>query len=200
MVEFKELEVDPKKRKLIISARVKDEDIYEDVYLDSIIIDSDNTYKEGGPSLDPIYKKEVTYGKQGFSYYDRLSNASEDGKYKELNIEISEKELGVNLDNTLFFIYIVTKGTPKSETPCGADNKTTIGIAYSTKLIYDRYLKLFKEFNDCCSPHLGLTDFDLKYRAFIVCLRTRNFIKAIDFYQKFIKNSRIDNTNRCNCY
>ena len=58
MVEFKELKITPDGKNLIINASIKDLEYYKDVYIDSVIIDTQDTYLPSGPSSNPIYTKK----------------------------------------------------------------------------------------------------------------------------------------------
>jgi hypothetical protein len=58
MVHFNSLKITPK-RSLIVDINILDIPYYEDVYLDSIIIDNQKTYTPSGPSNTPIYCKEI---------------------------------------------------------------------------------------------------------------------------------------------
>lgn len=56
MVEFQELKIAPGGQELIIDVSVKDLKYYTDVYLDTILIDTQDTFVEYGPSKDSIIK------------------------------------------------------------------------------------------------------------------------------------------------
>lgn len=200
MIEFNEIRVDVDKDILILSAQIKDDQNYEDVYLDSIIIDTQNTYTENGPSTKPIYKKKISEYFEEQSLILGRRTASRIDKYKHFDIEISSKELEVDISKTLFFVYVTAQGTPSPGTPCGEDNKTVLGVAYCLKPIYDKYLSYLKKFTACCTTNKHLIDFDIKYRAFRLFLKTHNFIQAIKYYKQFVLNNTgytIQNT--CNC-
>lgn len=59
MIQFNELRVSPDGKKLIIDASVKDLQYYNDVYIDAIIIDTQDTYVANGSSTNPIFSYEV---------------------------------------------------------------------------------------------------------------------------------------------
>ena len=59
MVNFNELRVSPDRKNLIIDVSIKDLSYYENVYIDSIIIDTQDTYIPSGPSNSPIFTYEV---------------------------------------------------------------------------------------------------------------------------------------------
>ena len=59
MIVFEELRVTNDGENLIINARVRKEPYYDNVYINKVIIDTEETYSEGGPSKNPIYTKEI---------------------------------------------------------------------------------------------------------------------------------------------
>ena len=59
MIIIEELQVTKDAKNLIIGARVRKDRYYTDVYIDKIIIDTEETYVEGGPSKSPIYNKQL---------------------------------------------------------------------------------------------------------------------------------------------
>lgn len=62
MIKFNELRITDDSKYLIIDASVPDYPYYKDIYIDSICIDTQDTYKDGGPSKEaqiiPIEEKE----------------------------------------------------------------------------------------------------------------------------------------------
>lgn len=61
MVRFNQLNITPDGLKVIIDVSVKEDSYYQDVYLQSIVIDTQDTYSTSGPSSTPVYKKELSY-------------------------------------------------------------------------------------------------------------------------------------------
>lgn len=59
MIRFNELRITKDGKHLIIDVSVRSQSYYNDVYLDSISIDTQNTYKDGGPSSSIVYYKEI---------------------------------------------------------------------------------------------------------------------------------------------
>lgn len=59
MIVFEELRVTNDGENLIINARVRKEPYYDNVYIDKVIIDTEETYTEGYPSSKPIYQYQV---------------------------------------------------------------------------------------------------------------------------------------------
>lgn len=59
MINFKELRISECDNSLIIDVEVKDDSYYENIYIDQIIIDTQDTYLGSGPSSNPIYNHTV---------------------------------------------------------------------------------------------------------------------------------------------
>ena len=119
MIKFTELRV--QKERLTIVAEVREiEDYYDNIYIDKIIIDTQDTFTTSGPSANPIYSVTV------------------DGNQKTFSVSLSSTELdGVDINLTMFFVYAVAKCTPASDTPCGYDDVNTVGVTFSMCPIYN---------------------------------------------------------------
>ena len=59
MIQFTDLRVTKDGKKLIIGAKVKEASYYDNVYIDKVIIDTEETFVSTGPSSDPIYSKDI---------------------------------------------------------------------------------------------------------------------------------------------
>lgn len=55
MIQFNELRVTPDGKRLIVDVKVPDIKYYENIYIDTIQIDNQNTFIENGPSSQPLY-------------------------------------------------------------------------------------------------------------------------------------------------
>ena len=92
MIVFEELRVTNDGENLIINARVRKEPYYDNVYIDKVTIDTEETYSEGGVSKKPVYQYEV------------------EGNQKEINLIIGKGDMLPKPDSHLFFVYVTTKG------------------------------------------------------------------------------------------
>ena len=154
MIEFNDIKVSPDGKKLIIDAQVKDVPYYDNVYIDTIFIDTQDSYVENGPSSEPIYIYEAS-------------------NEKRVRLEL-KSELNVSLDNTMFFVYVVAKGTPTSDEPCCHGNYTTIGVAINLYPIYQRMMYGIKEVECNCNTPKTLIDNMLRFNALelsMICLQ-----------------------------
>ena len=211
MVDFNELRVSPDRKNLIIDVSIKDLSYYENVYIDSIIIDTQDTYIPSGPSNSPIFTYEVVSNVTPvYSLPDCGCNQVQDYIDKENCFETSnneEKRVRLELDNTaldnhlkgnLFFVYVITKGTPASDTPCNMDNTINLGVTADTYPIYTNMLNSLKELESCGTPKL-FTDAFLRFKAFELSIKTRQYSQIINYWNKYFKSLDIPNNTNCSC-
>ena len=211
MVDFNELRVSPDRKNLIIDVSIKDLSYYENVYIDSIIIDTQDTYIPSGPSNSPIFTYEVVSNVTPvYSLPDCGYNQVQDYIDKENCFETSnneEKRVRLELDNTaldnhlkgnLFFVYVITKGTPSSDTPCNMDNTINLGVTADTYPIYTNMLNSLKELESCGTPKL-FTDAFLRFKAFELSIKTGQYSQVINYWNKYFKSLDIPNNTNCSC-
>lgn len=184
MVRFNELRISADSKYLVIDVSVQDLGYYDNVYLQEIIIDSQDTYLSSGPSSTPIYKYTIS--------------SNED--LKELRIVVPYQEVvGASLDG-MFFVYVVTKGTPAADTPCGMDNITTMATVTNMYPFYQQAMQYVKELATTCSSPKAFADYILKLNAIELSIRTGNYPEAIKFYKKFFSGkSDIVIKGGCGC-
>ena len=213
MVVLEQCRIDPEKRLLIIEAVIENLNYYKDVNIAAVIIDTQETFVDSGPSNRAIY--HMSYEEEDYSVgtLDDCTSVKTDEECKCNNIVtsqrhgnkrvrlcLSEKDLGVSLENNIFFVYIVTNGIPAPCTPCGMDNLYTMGIAVNLRPIYNMAMKYIKELDSNCSIPRGFIDMILRIKAFDLSLRTGNYPIAFKQWDKLIKNKVSVSPNRgCGC-
>lgn len=182
MVEFKKLFIIPYNKGLYIDVAVLDMPYFDNVYIDRVAIDTQETFDTKGISATPVYEYKV------------------EGDVKSLQLAIADNELKVpQVEGTMFFVYIVTKGIPSSNTPCGLDNNPILGVGVDTYQVYRKALIYIRECYESCKVPREFIDFILRYKAFKMCLKTRDFPLAITYWNKFWKTLRKSPTN-CGCH
>lgn len=171
MIIFEELRVTNPGDKLIIRARVSIESYYTDVYIDKIIIDTEETYIEGHPSNNPVFTKQLATDE------------------KEIALHLDKLDLGTPLTNHLFFVYIVTKGAPSSDTPCGMDEINTLGVTMYMGNCYNTFMSHIKELESNCQvPQLLINDI-LKYKALTISIDAGHYIQGIKYFNKWFSEA-----------
>lgn len=182
MIQFNKLEILSEESKLVIDVSVKDLDYYFDVYIGEIIIDTQDTFIESGPSSKPIYSKIIT------------------GNIKSVQLELDKGDL-LSLNDNIFFVYIKTKGTPTPDTPCGKDNEITLGVAVNLYPIYQQAFNYIKELSNTCSIPKNFINYILQFKAFQLSLKTSHYVEAIKYWKKFYQNIKeYSITTNCNCH
>lgn len=200
--------------KLIIEATVEKLSFYKNVYIEAIVIDTDSTYSPNGPSNTPIFTKEF---ESKHSKVDVLNDCdslriSDDCKcgniytsqkagVKGVRLCLSPKDINVpNLDNNIFFIYVIATGIPTPDTPCGMDNRFIMGVAVNLRPIYNMAMQYIKELDSTCSIPRGFIDMILRLKAFDLSLRTGNYQVAFKQWDKLFKNKiSVSPTKGCGC-
>ena len=250
MVTFNELRITPDGNTLIIDVAIKDLRYYDNVGLDTILIDTQDTFTAEGPSSKAVkfpvinsidsesFEQEFgdTYDfkgtlKEGFLYTFKVPNPIgaytinanlypaaklttgiykyEKGKLvavttpiKSYRIEINKNDSTLTFKDNLLFVYVKTNGTPASDTPCGMDEETTLGVTLYHYPIYNAMMSSIKELEKNCEVPKNFINSILRFKAFELAIDTEHYNQAIIYYNKFIKNVNLNTvtSNKCNCY
>lgn len=171
MIQFNELRVTSEEDTLVIDISVKDLDYYTNIYLDSINIDTQDTYTKGGPSSKVVYSKTIS------------------GNTKSIRLELSNTDLGNQIKDTLFFIYVKTKGTLSSDTSADSNNFTTLGVVWDTYHMYYCSMVYIKQIDCHCNIPKNFIDYILQIKAFTLAIQLEQYISAIEYWNKFFKKN-----------
>ena len=199
MIQFNELRITQDGKNLIIDAQVQDISYYTDVYIDSIIIDSQNTFVSSGASSSPLFK--YTYDATTASTLGYVTLTS-GGKLKGIRMTIPYNSLGEtsNLDKDLLFVYVTIIGTPSSNTPCNMDLTYELGIVYNTYPFYLRGMNFIKELNSSCELPKQLIDYMLRQKVLETCIQVGDYTKAVEYWKKFFTGDyQVINLKTCSC-
>ena len=174
---------------LVIDVSVLDESYYANVYLDSIVIDTQDTYSAAGPSSNPVYEYTIP------DSVSKLTKQSTSNKHYRL--ELDANDLG-SLDN-LFFVYVRTKGTPAPDTPCGMDNNITLSAVLNMLPFYTQSMQYTKTLANNCASHREYANYILKFKALEYAIKTGNYTQAIEYFNSFFKGKTTVQTGGCGC-
>lgn len=205
MINFNELRITPDGRYLIVDVQVQNLDYYKDVYLDSIHIDTQQTFIETGPSNKPIYSYIVPDNEQFIYTQDCgcrvVTEQEEDILVDEFSGTKHIRQF-IDIDsigNNLFFVWVVTKGNPTEDTPCGMKDAITLGVVYNKLPIYNVAMKYINSIEGCNIPR-EFMDFIFRKKAFETCLEVGNYNQAIKYWNKFFTNIKESQVSNCDCY
>lgn len=215
MVILNECRIDHEGKNLIVEATVENLSYYKNVYIESIIVDTNDTYSPNGPSEKPVFSKtfEPEYPKadtecscnpltvdEGCDICDIYTSKKEGTKHIRLSISAKDMNLS-NLNDNIFFIYITATGIPAADTPCGMDNCFVIGVAYNLRPIYNMAIGFIKELDSNCSIPKGFIDMILRLKALELSLKTGNYPTAFNQWNKLFKNKVSVSTKKgCGCH
>lgn len=189
MVRFNELRITKDGKYLVIDVSVRSQPYYNDVYLDSISIDTQDTYKDSGPSSSIVYLKDIT---------------SEGATIKNYRLELSVGDSLPSLSDNMFFVYVKAKGVPAANTPCGMDSEYTLGVTFNTCALYNAMMSYVRETVKTCAVPRNFINLFLQFKAIETSINTEHYAQAIEYYNRFIKDlnkaGTIVYTKSCNCY
>lgn len=192
MIKFNELRITPNNENLIIDVSIEDADYYQNVVLDSIIIDTQDTYVENGPSSKAVFK-----------YIVAEENYEDDYSKKRVKLILKPEDLGIPIVGNMFFVYAISSGEPLSDTPCELRNSRIIGTAINLYPVYKQSMIYTRELGDTCSIPKNFIDYILKIKALDLSLKTGNYQEAIRYWNRLFKNFYYTNNvefSNCGCY
>lgn len=185
MIQFNDLRINPEGNELIIDVSVLPFEEYENVYLDNLVIDTQDTYVVTGPSSNPLY----TYQFSGNSKSARI-------KLVPAPTGSSEFALAANFKTTMFFVYVTVRGTATGD--AANDPKTTLGTVVDLYSIYQETIQYMKELTKNCIIPKKFIDLILRTKALDLAVKTGNYVAAKNFWIKFFAN-RYKIVNQCGC-
>ena len=208
MIQFNELRITPDSKHLIIDASIDNSSYYDNVILDSIVIDTQDTYVANGPSSKPIYTYKIDYDYTYSTPEDYSCNpvlSDNDKAYcltqggKNIRLTLSAKDLGISLNDKILFVYAIATGTPAPDTPCGMDNSIVMSTVVNLYPVYQNTMCYLRELDSDCQVPKGFIDMILRLKAVELCIRTGNYTKAISYWKKFFLGKTQVPTYNCGC-
>lgn len=176
MLQFNELRIGPDGKHLIIDVQVQNLSYYDDIYIDTIIIDTQKTYSVTGPSNKALFTIDCGSTKHYRNFIDI------DG-----------------VADNMFFVYVLSNGTPADNTPCGMSESSILGVTYNKYPVYQQSIKMLNSMGGC-EPSSDLIDYILQQKTFDLSLKTGNYTKAIEYWNIFFDNTEKITNNGCGCY
>ena len=195
MIRFNELKIED--NYIIIDVQIEEEKYFKDMYIDSIVIDTQDTFIANGPSSKAIYTK--TFNSENNSC---ITTKMEENVFfsnnNRVKIYISAKELNVDIHKTMFFVYVIAGGTPAADTPCRWDENKALHTLVDTQVLYNNMIQYVKELNKNCSTPDNFINAILQFNAIDLALKTSQYPLAIELWKRFYSNIE-SNTVLPNC-
>ena len=216
MLIFNELRITPDQKYLIIDVSVDNQKYYKNIQIDSIIIDTQDTYIDSGPSNNPIFTYNLTEENSNITqvYTDNYTPVldedtsycyveSEEKQNKSIRLILNYQDLNVSLQDNMFFVYAIATGTPSADTPCGMDNSIVKGTIINLYPIYCKTIQYLKELDDSCVVPKNFMDMIIKLKALELSIKTGNSFQAIEYWNKYFKtlinNDSTFKSKYCGC-
>ena len=211
MIVFNNIKITQDNKYLIIDAEIEDNAYYKDMYIDQVVIDNQDTYIQNGPSSNPIYTYQAQPQSNNIYTIDDLTNkvTDEDGiavqdegdtqSYsREVHLILDKKDL-TEIENNMFFVYIIAGGTPSPDTPCGYDVNIALKVVVNTYPIYNTMMQYLKELGNTCKTPYGIIDKILQIKMLDTSVQTGNNLKAIEIWNTYFKHKQEDININCGC-
>ena len=181
MIRFNELKIE--NNYIIIDIQIEEEKYFKDMYIDSIVIDTQDTFIANGPSSKAIYTK--TFNTDTDINKEEIIYTQGTDKYNRVRIYIDGKNLNVDIHKTMFFVYVIAGGTPTADTPCRWDENKALHTLVDTQVLYNNMIQYVKELNKDCSTPNNFINAILQFNAIDLALKTNQYPLAIDLWKRF---------------
>lgn len=181
MIRFNELKIE--NNYIIIDVQIEEEKYFKDMYIDSIVIDTQDTFIANGPSSKAIYTK--TFNTDTDVNKEEIVYTQGTDKYNRVRIYIDGKNLNVDIHKTMFFVYVIAGGTPSANTPCRWDENKALHTLVDTQVLYNNMIQYVKELNKDCSTPDNFINAILQFNAIDLALKTNQYPLAIDLWKRF---------------
>ena len=181
MIRFNELKIE--NNYIIIDVQIEEEKYFKDMYIDSIVIDTQDTFIANGPSSKAIYTK--TFNTDTDINKEEIVYTQGTDKYNRVRIYIDGKNLNVDIHKTMFFVYVIAGGTPLADTPCRWDENKALHTLVDTQVLYNNMIQYVKELNKDCSTPNNFINAILQFNAIDLALKTNQYPLAIDLWKRF---------------
>ena len=181
MIRFNELKIED--NYIIIDVQIEEEKYFKDMYIDSIVIDTQDTFIANGPSSKAIYTK--TFNTNTDVKKEEIVYTQGIDKHNRVRIYIDGKDLNVDIHKTMFFVYVIAGGTPAADTPCRWDENKALHTLVDTQVLYNNMIQYVKELSKDCSTPDNFINAILQFNAVDLALKTNQYPLAIDLWKKF---------------
>lgn len=181
MIIFDQLRISDDGKRMYINAHVNKADYFNDIYIDSIVIQTADKVSETDPGLptsDYVYIKKAEENAKELNLVLEASDLSRSWESDPNAIAFNRGDMS----KTLFFVYIKCKGTPGSCTPCRLDEETTLGVVFDENVLHQKVMDYTKELVADCNVPSVFIDFILLWNAFKSAIETEHYIPAIKFF------------------
>lgn len=205
MIHYNNLYITEDSKYLVIDVAIDEDSTYDDVYLYRIAIDTQDTYITNGPSNNAkiIFLDEGDVEKPSMNGIGEVKNSDKAiKKVKHTKLTLSAKDLGVNLNKDMLFIYSTASGFIPEDKPDVIKyiTDTILNVVVNTYEVYKSIIPLIKEIGELCKDPISFIDRELQIKAVEYSIKNSNYLLAIKYWKKyFMDNTITSSSNKCNC-
>lgn len=205
MIHYNNLYITEDSKYLVIDVAIDEDSTYDNVYLYRIAIDTQDTYITNGPSDNAkiIFLDEGDVEKPSMNGIGEVKNSGKDvKKVKHTKLTLSAKDLGVNLNKDMLFIYSTASGFIPEDKPDVIKyiTDTILNVVVNTYEVYKSIIPLIKEIGELCKDPISFIDRELQIKAVEYSIKNSNYLLAIKYWKKyFMDNTITSSSNKCNC-
>ena len=161
MIHYNNLYITEDSKYLVIDVAIDEDSTYDDVYLDRIAIDTQDTYITNGPSNNAKIFHIGGDDVEGPSIngIEEVKNSGKDiKKVKHTKLTLSAKDLGVNLNKDMLFIYSTASGFIPEDKPDAIKyiTNTILNVVVNTYEVYKSIIPLIKEIGELCKDPISI--------------------------------------------
>lgn len=194
MLNFNELRLTPDNKCLIIDVSVENISYFENVTIDSIFIDTQETWVPNGPSDNAV----VVYNQE----YKEL-DIIQDGEGKHIRLEVKKPLIDISTKQ-MYFIYAIADISNAPEvalTFCTCGNEKILGTVVNTYYLYSTLLNGIKEIASDCGNNKNFINNFLRLQSIDASIKAGNYSLAIKYWNMFFNEDIKEiNYKPCGCY
>ena len=194
MVVFDRLKISDDGKTMYIDVHVNEASYYDNLTLSKIKVVTSDNISVSDPYTAPSDADKIS---KTITFDEGIRKASITLTPAEMDVTFTRSDFS----SDLFFIYVETDGEPSSDTPCGQDYSTTLGITFNNRLMHDRVIGYSKQLADTCDIPDDFINFILRYNAFLSGLKTGNFVEALKYFNNLFSGvTTVSKPKGCGCH
>lgn len=193
MLQFNELRITADNKCLIIDTQVEDLSYFKNVKIDSIYIDTQDTWISGGYSSEAV---------KVYSQDEKTLDIIKDETGRHVRLEVTSPII-VPSKNNMYFVYVVAdvENAPEAmQAPCSCSNDTIIGTVVNLYTLYSSLMGGIRELADSCEVPKSLINSFLRQQLIDACIKSGNYPLAIKYWKYFfLDENKVYTSNSCGC-
>lgn len=225
MLHFNDLRYICDEKRILISVSIDTGTPFDKCFLDQIIIDSQDTYIDNGPSSTPVFQytfedgigmvdtpvfteanpdSNVQVEDTGNNVYVSIQSFDETKGIQnaEITVDISKSSCNIDPKKDILFVYCTAKGTIADDgtLPCNADKNIIVGVLIDLSNIYKYSLGYIREVENTCSIPDNFIDYMLKLKTIQLLIKTGNYAMLVKYWKRYFRQMNEVTTINCNCH